>query len=122
MQCSACLPGTEHFLEGTPAGLRVLACSTPSLSLRGPRSACARRAVLALQSFARMLPIRRAFLSVRRATVTIQAAERGRAARRTFIELRTRHRAALCVQVVLLRPCCAARPTLAPTAHHAPCC
>jgi hypothetical protein len=59
------------------------------------------RAVLTLQSFSRMLPIRRAFLTVRRATVTIQAAERGRAARQAFAELRRRHRAALCVQVRL---------------------
>ena len=55
--------------------------------------------MLYIQSYRRMLPVRRAFLEVRAAAVTIQAASRGRVARREYIQMRTRHRAALRVQV-----------------------
>lgn len=57
------------------------------------------RAVLTIQSYRRMLPVRRRFLQQRRAAIMLQAAERGRRARKDYIELKTRHRAAIKVQV-----------------------
>ena len=45
-----------------------------------------------------MLPVRRAFVAARTATVRIQAAERGRVARRDFAELKRCHAAATRVQ------------------------
>lgn len=56
------------------------------------------RAVLLIQSYRRMLPVRRAFVAARAASVRIQAAERGRVARRDFAELKRRHAAATRVQ------------------------
>lgn len=56
------------------------------------------RAVLLIQSYRRMLPVRRAFVAARAASVQIQAAERGRVARRDFAELKRRHAAATRVQ------------------------
>ena len=56
------------------------------------------RAVLTIQSYRRMLPVRRHFLRTRSAAVSLQAGERGRKARRDYKELRQRHRAAIRVQ------------------------
>ena len=46
-----------------------------------------------------MLPARRQFLQMRRAAIRVQAGERGRQARKDFKELKTRHRAAIKIQV-----------------------
>jgi hypothetical protein len=102
--CTFCLPALLracHFLcmiaSGSTKGrLRVHAAEPAEGFARV--AAWRARAVLYIQSYRRMLPVRRAFLEVRAAAVTIQAASRGRVARRDFIELRTRHRAALRLQ------------------------
>lgn len=60
--------------------------------------ACDCRAVLLIQSYRRMLPVRRAFLRARAASVKIQAAERGRVARREYKELKRRNAAAIRLQ------------------------
>jgi hypothetical protein len=54
--------------------------------------------VLTIQSYRRMLPVRRAFVAKRGAAVRIQTAERGRVARREFAELKRRHAAATQLQ------------------------
>ncbi len=51
-----------------------------------------------IQSYRRMLPVRRDFVAKRGAAVQIQAAERGRVARRDFAELKRRHAAATQLQ------------------------
>ena len=61
-----------------------------------------RRAVLTIQSYRRMLPVRRQFLQTRRAAVRLQAGERGRKARKDFKELKRRHRDAIKIQVGFL--------------------
>lgn len=57
------------------------------------------RAVLTIQSYRRMLPVRRQYLRQRSAAIALQAGERGRRARKDCKELKRRHYAAIKVQV-----------------------
>lgn len=55
--------------------------------------------MLTIQSYLRMLPVRRQFMRQRSAAIALQAGERGRRARKDYKELKQRHSAAIKVQV-----------------------